>query len=81
MVRAIPRSCTDEFKLEAVKLAKEVGVIETTRHLTISERTLSNWVTAWKKQTLFKDGKPKAEPPSIMGRSRQFHDLARATHR
>jgi transposase len=64
MVKAIPRSYTDEFKLEAVKLAQEVGVIETTRRLNIPESTLGNWLTSWKKQTLFKDGQPKAQPPA-----------------
>lgn len=39
------KSFTDEFKREAVRLAKERGnVCGTARHLGISETSLANWV-------------------------------------
>ncbi len=62
MQQIIPRSYTDEFKLEAVKLAEETGPAETARRLGIPESTLSNWLGAWRKQKLFKDGQPKPAP-------------------
>lgn len=64
MSKVIPRSYTDEFKLESVKLAQEVGIVQSSRRLHIPESTLGHWVRAWKRNTLFKNGQPKEPPPT-----------------
>lgn len=64
MSKVIPRSYTDDFKLEAIKLGEEVGLTEAANRLGIPLGTLTHWSRAWRAKKLFKDGQPKASPPA-----------------
>lgn len=63
MQKALPRVYTDEFKLEAIKLSEQVGPSEARKRLGLPESTLSNWLTAHRKNALLK-GEAKPKPPS-----------------
>ena len=60
MSKVIPRSYTDDFKPEAIKLGEEVGLTEAANRPGIPLGTLTHWSSAWRAKKLFKDGQPKA---------------------
>lgn len=56
MTKSVPRTYTDDFKLEAVKLAEETGRVEAAHRLGIPESTLGHWLKASRNHKLFKNG-------------------------
>jgi len=59
------RIYTQDFKLEALKLCEEIGIVGASRRLDMPEGTLANWVKRWKKQGSLGSSRPEPEPGSL----------------
>lgn len=58
----ISRSYSDEFKLEAVKLAQETSIVEAANRLGIPQKTLANWVARFKSMNSLPAVRPRNSP-------------------
>ena len=73
---------TDEFKIEAVRLAASVGGNPAAKRLGIPQSTVTNWVQRSKARTL---GEPDATPERLPGAAlaeppREFRRLRSVSH-
>jgi transposase len=78
MEKASARVYTEQYKLEALKLADQIGRNQACQRLGIPEGTMSYWRSAHRKNALLKGGeKPKAEPGSVAELQAELNRLRR----